>query len=310
MILMSTTEEVIIIGSGPAGYTAGLYAGRAMLKPKLFAGFASGGQLMLTSDIENFPGYPNGIGGPEMMMELRAQAARFGCEIIDKNVDSIDASSRPFKVNVGKEQFLAKSIIITTGAEAIWLGAGNEDKHKGQGISTCATCDGAFFRNKEVIVVGGGDSAMEEATFLTRFCSKVTIVNRRKELRASQIMADRARANDKIGWKLNKVVKEWVGEQGKFEGVILQDTINNDEEMFKCDGAFIAIGHKPMTSFLDNQVELDDHGYIIPDENTMTNVPGIFAAGDVVDTRYRQAITAAGMGCMAAIDAEKWLEEN
>ena len=310
MILMSTIEDVIIIGSGPAGYTAGLYTGRAMLKPKLFAGFASGGQLMLTSDIENFPGYPNGIGGPEMMMELRAQAARFGCEIIDKNVDSIDSSSHPFKVNVGKEQFLAKSIIITTGAEAIWLDAGNEDKHKGQGISTCATCDGAFFRDKEVIVVGGGDSAMEEATFLTRFCSKVTIVNRREELRASQIMADRARANEKIGWKLNKIVKEWVGEQGKFEGVILQDTINNGEEMFKCDGAFIAIGHKPMTGFLDNQVELDDHGYIVPNENTMTNVPGIFAAGDVVDTRYRQAITAAGMGCMAAIDAEKWLEEN
>ena len=310
MILMSTIEEVIIIGSGPAGYTAGLYTGRAMLKPKLFAGFASGGQLMLTSDIENFPGYPNGIGGPEMMMELRAQAARFGCEIIDKNVDSIDSSSHPFKLNVGKEQFLTKSIIITTGAEAIWLDAENEEKHKGQGISTCATCDGAFFRDKEVIVVGGGDSAMEEATFLTRFCSKVTIVNRREELRASQIMADRARTNDKIGWKLNKVVKEWVGEQGKFEGVILQDTINNDEEMFKCDGAFIAIGHKPMTSFLDNQIELDDHGYIVPNENTMTNVPGIFAAGDVVDTRYRQAITAAGMGCMAAIDAEKWLEEN
>jgi len=307
---MSTIEEVIIIGSGPAGYTAGLYTGRAMLKPKLFAGFASGGQLMLTSDIENFPGYPNGIGGPEMMMELRAQAARFGCEIIDKNVDSIDSSSHPFKVNVGKEQFLTKSIIITTGAEAIWLDAENEEKHKGQGISTCATCDGAFFRDKEVIVVGGGDSAMEEATFLTRFCSKVTIVNRREELRASQIMADRARANEKIGWKLNKVVKEWVGEQGNFKGVILQDTINNGEEMFKCDGAFIAIGHKPMTSFLNNQIELDDHGYIVPNENTMTNVPGIFAAGDVVDTRYRQAITAAGMGCMAAIDAEKWLEEN
>ena len=215
-----------------------------------------------------------------------------------------------YKRQVGKEKFLAKSIIITTGAEAIWLDAGNEDNHKGQGISTCATCDGAFFRDKEVIVVGGGDSAMEEATFLTRFCSKVTIVNRREELRASQIMADRARSNDKIGWKLNKVVKEWVGEQGKFEGVILQDTTNSDEEMFKCDGAFIAIGHKPMTSFLDNQIELDSNGYIIPNENTMTNAPAIFAAGDVVDTRYRQAITAAGMGCMAAIDAEKWLEEN
>jgi thioredoxin reductase (NADPH) len=264
---------------------------------------------MLTSDIENFPGYPEGIGGPEMMMELRAQASRFGCEIIDKNVDSIDTSSHPFKVSVGKEQFLTKSIIITTGAEAIWLDAGNEDKHKGQGISTCATCDGAFFKNKEVIVVGGGDSAMEEATFLTRFCSKVTIVNRREELRASQIMADRARDNSKIEWKLNRIVKEWVGEQGNFEGVILTNTVTDEDELYKCDGAFIAIGHKPMTNFLGGQIELDDHGYIVPKKNTMTNVPGIFAAGDVVDTRYRQAITAAGMGCMAAIDAEKWLEE-
>ena len=307
---MSSVEEVIIIGSGPAGYTAGLYTGRAMLKPKLFAGYASGGQLMLTSDVENFPGYPEGIGGPEMMMELRSQAARFGCDIIDKNVDSVDTSTNPFKINVGKEQFLSKSIIITTGAEAIWLDAGNEEKHKGQGISTCATCDGAFFRDKEVIVVGGGDSAMEEATFLTRFCNKVTIVNRRKELRASQIMADRARGNKKIEWKLNRVVKEWVGEQGSFEGAILQNTVSGEEELLKCDGAFIAIGHKPMTNFLEDQIELDNHGYIIPRENTMTNVPGIFAAGDVVDSRYRQAITAAGMGCMAAIDAEKWLDEN
>ena len=307
---MSIVEEVIIIGSGPAGYTAGLYAGRAMLKPKMFAGFASGGQLMLTSDIENFPGYPDGIGGPEMMMELRKQASRFGCKIIDKNVDSIDTRSHPFKVKVGKDSFLTKSIIITTGAEAIWLDAENEEKHKGQGISTCATCDGAFFKDKEVIVVGGGDSAMEEATFLTRFCSKVTIVNRREELRASQIMADRARDNSKIAWKLNKVVKGWVGEQGNFQGVILTDTQTNDEELFKCDGAFIAIGHKPMTNFLNSQIDLDVHGYIVHKENTMTNVGGIFAAGDVVDARYRQAITAAGMGCMAAIDAEKWLEKN
>ena len=307
---MSIVEEVIIIGSGPAGYTAGLYAGRSMLKPKMFAGFASGGQLMLTSDIENFPGYPDGIGGPEMMMELRKQASRFGCKIIDKNVDSIDTRSHPFKVKVGKDSFLTKSIIITTGAEAIWLDAENEEKHKGQGISTCATCDGAFFKDKEVIVVGGGDSAMEEATFLTRFCSKVTIVNRREELRASQIMIDRARDNSKIAWKLNKVVKEWVGEQGNFQGVILTDTQTNDEELFKCDGAFIAIGHKPMTNFLDSQIDLNVHGYIVHKENTMTNVGGIFAAGDVVDARYRQAITAAGMGCMAAIDAEKWLEKN
>jgi len=307
---MSDINEVIIIGSGPAGYTAGLYAGRAMLNPTLFAGFASGGQLMLTSDIENFPGYPKGIGGPEMMMQLREQANRFGSEIIDKNVDSVDLSSRPFKVNVGNEVHLAKSLIICTGAEAIWLDVENEDLYKGQGISTCATCDGAFFKDKEVIVVGGGDSAMEEATFLTRFCSKVTIVHRREGLRASQIMTDRARENEKISWKLNKTVKSWSGVDGKFNGAILLDTKTDEEEEYFCDGAFIAIGHKPITGFLNNQIETDEHGYILWKENSMTSISGVFAAGDVVDTRYRQAITAAGMGCMAAIDAEKWLEEN
>lgn len=307
---MTEVKDLIIIGSGPAGYTAGLYAGRAMLNPTLFAGFASGGQLMLTSDIENFPGYPEGIGGPEMMIELRSQASRFGCEIIDKNVDSVDFSKRPFKLNVGKEIHLANSIIITTGAEAIWLDAVNEDVHKGRGISTCATCDGAFFRDKEVIVIGGGDSAMEEATFLTKFCSKVTIVHRREGLRASQIMADRAKANSKINWKLNFSIKEWLGSEGNFEGALLVNTKTGAEEKLSCDGAFIAIGHKPMTSFLNNQLETDENGYLLWKENTMTSVPGVFAGGDVVDTRYRQAITAAGMGCMAAIDVEKWLENN
>jgi len=307
---MSDVNQVIIIGSGPAGYTAGLYASRAMLNPILFAGYSSGGQLMLTSDIENFPGYPEGIGGPEMMMQLRAQAQRFGTKIIDKNVDSVDFSSNPFKVKVGKDSHLAKSVIICTGAEAIWLDAGDENLYKGQGISTCATCDGAFFRDKEVIVVGGGDSAMEEATFLTRFCSKVTIVHRREGLRASQIMSDRAKENDKIVWKLNRSVKSWLGLDGKFGGAILVDTKTGEEEEYSCDGAFIAIGHKPITNFLNNQVETDEHGYIIWKENSMTSIPGVFAAGDVVDTRYRQAITAAGMGCMAAMDAEKWLEEN
>ena len=307
---MTDVKDLIIIGSGPAGYTAGLYAGRAMLNPTLFAGFASGGQLMLTSDIENFPGYPEGIGGPEMMIELRSQASRFGCEIIDKNVDSVDFSKRPFKLNVGKEIHLANSIIITTGAEAIWLDAVNEDVHKGRGISTCATCDGAFFRDKEVIVIGGGDSAMEEATFLTKFCSKVTIVHRRKGLRASQIMADRAKENPKIDWKLNFSIKEWLGSEGNFEGALLVNTKTGAEENLECDGAFIAIGHKPMTSFLNNQLETDENGYLLWKENTMTSVPGVFAGGDVVDTRYRQAITAAGMGCMAAIDVEKWLENH
>ena len=307
---MSDIRDVIIIGSGPAGYTAGLYAGRAMLKPIIFAGFSSGGQLMLTSDIENFPGYPEGIGGPEMMMELRAQADKFGCDIIDKNVDSVDLAERPFKVNVGNEVHLANSLIVTTGAEAIWLDAENEPLHKGRGISTCATCDGAFFRDKEVIVVGGGDSAMEEATFLTKFCSKVTIVHRREVFRSSQIMLDRAKANPKIDWKINYQVKSWLGSDGNFEGATLVNTESGKEEDFPCDGAFIAIGHKPITNFLSGQVETDDQGYIIWKENSMTSVPGVFAGGDVVDTRYRQAITAAGMGCMAAIDAERWLEDN
>ena len=307
---MPDVRDVIIIGSGPAGYTAGLYAGRAMLKPIIFAGFSSGGQLMLTSDIENFPGYPEGIGGPEMMMELRSQAAKFGCDIVDKNVDSVDLSKRPFKVNVGNEVHLANSLIVTTGAEAIWLDAENESIHKGRGISTCATCDGAFFRDKEVIVVGGGDSAMEEATFLTRFCSKVTIVHRREVFRSSQIMLDRARANSKIDWKINFQVKSWLGSDGNFEGATLVHTESGEEEDFSCDGAFIAIGHKPITDFLSGQVETDEQGYIIWKENSMTSVPGVFAGGDVVDTRYRQAITAAGMGCMAAIDAERWLEDN
>ena len=307
---MPDVRDVIIIGSGPAGYTAGLYAGRAMLKPIIFAGFSSGGQLMLTSDIENFPGYPEGIGGPEMMMELRSQAAKFGCDIVDKNVDSVDLSKRPFKVNVGNEVHLANSLIVTTGAEAIWLDAENESIHKGRGISTCATCDGAFFRDKEVIVVGGGDSAMEEATFLTRFCSKVTIVHRREVFRSSQIMLDRARANPKIDWKINFQVKSWLGSDGNFEGATLVHTESGEEEDFSCDGAFIAIGHKPITDFLSEQVETDEQGYIVWKENSMTSVPGVFAGGDVVDTRYRQAITAAGMGCMAAIDAERWLEDN
>ena len=307
---MPDVRDVIIIGSGPAGYTAGLYAGRAMLKPIIFAGFSSGGQLMLTSDIENFPGYPEGIGGPEMMMELRSQAARFGCDIVDKNVDSVDLSKRPFKVHVGNEVHLAKSLIVTTGAEAIWLDADNESIHKGRGISTCATCDGAFFRDKEVIVVGGGDSAMEEATFLTRFCSKVTIVHRREVFRSSQIMLDRARANPKIEWKINFQVKSWLGSDGNFEGATLVNTESGEEQDFSCDGAFIAIGHEPITDFLSGQVETDEQGYILWKENSMTSVPGVFAGGDVVDTRYRQAITAAGMGCMAAMDAERWLEDN
>ena len=301
-------EKLVIIGSGPAGYTAGLYASRALLEPLLFAGYASGGQLMLTSDVENYPGYPEGIQGPEMMMELRAQAERFGTRILDRNADSVDLSRRPFGVTSGDDSWETEALIIATGAEAIWLDAENEELHKGRGISTCATCDGAFFRDKEVMVVGGGDSAMEEATFLTRFCPKVTVVHRREGLRASQIMAQRARDNPRIAWKLKHTGAGWLGEEGDFRGARLRSSVDSSEEDFACDGAFLAVGHKPLTGFLAGQLEMDDHGYLLWKQHTMTSVPGVFAAGDVVDTRYRQAVTAAGMGCMAAMDAEKWIE--
>ncbi|MDP6639581.1 MAG: thioredoxin-disulfide reductase [Candidatus Poseidoniaceae archaeon] len=307
---MSQINNVIIIGSGPAGYTAGLYSARAMLDPLMFAGYMSGGQLMLTSDIENFPGYPEGIGGPEMMMQLRQQAERFGLRVEDKNVERIDASERPFKVYVEGEEFLAQSLIICTGAEAIWLGAENEEGQKGRGISTCATCDGAFFREQEIMVVGGGDSAMEEATFLTRFASKVTVVHRREVFRASKVMLDRAQKHPKIEIKTNRQVKSWLSDESGLTGAVLEDPRDGSSEELAVTGAFIAIGHKPITAFLDGQVETDDEGYILHHQDTMTNVPGIFAAGDVVDKRYRQAITAAGQGCQAAIDAERWIEED
>ncbi|MEC7238725.1 MAG: thioredoxin-disulfide reductase [Candidatus Thermoplasmatota archaeon] len=307
---MSDVRDVVIIGSGPAGYTAGLYTARAMLKPLMFAGYMSGGQLMLTSDIENFPGYPQGIGGPEMMMQLREQAERFGLDVQDRNVESVDLSERPFKVLVEGEEFLANSIIISTGAESIWLNAPGEAEQKGRGISTCATCDGAFFRDEEVLVIGGGDSACEEATFLTRFASKVTLIHRRDVFRASNIMYERAANNEKIEIKTFRQVKEWLSEDNGLTGAILEDPRDGSTEEIAASGAFIAIGHKPITGFLESQVETDENGYIIHKQHTMTSVDGVFAAGDVVDTRYKQAITAAGMGCQAAMDAEKWLEEN
>ena len=303
-------RNVIIIGSGPAGYTAGLYTARALLEPLMFAGYMSGGQLMLTSDIENFPGYPEGIGGPEMMLQLREQSERFGLEVHDKNVERVDFSEQPFKVWVEGQLFLSKSVIICTGAESIWLGAEGEEEQKGRGISTCATCDGAFFRDEEVLVIGGGDSAMEEATFLTRFASKVTIIHRRDVFKASKVMYERALNNPKIEIKTFKNIKKWLSDENGIVGAILQDPRDNSEEEISCTGAFIAIGHKPITQFLENQVQTDESGYIVPSIHTMTNVPGVFAAGDVVDTRYRQAITAAGMGCQAAIDVEKWIEDQ
>ena len=307
---MTDVRNVIIIGSGPAGYTAGLYAARAMLNPLMFAGYMSGGQLMLTSDIENFPGYPEGIGGPEMMMQLREQAERFGLEVQDRNVESVDLSSKPYKVMLEGEEYFTHSIIISTGAESIWLDAEGEAEQKGRGISTCATCDGAFFRDEEVLVVGGGDSACEEATFLTRFASKVTMVHRRDVFKASTIMYERAANNDKIEIKTFRQIKKWLSDENGLTGAVLEDPRDGSSEEISATGAFIAIGHTPITSFLGGQVETDENGYIIHKEHTMTSVEGVFAAGDVVDTRYKQAITAAGMGCQAAMDAEKWLEEN
>lgn len=307
---MSDVRDIVIIGSGPAGYTAGLYTARAMLNPLMFAGYMSGGQLMLTSDIENFPGYPQGIGGPEMMMQLREQAERFGLEVQDRNVESVDLSQRPYKVTVEGEEFLANAIIISTGAESIWLNAPGEAEQKGRGISTCATCDGAFFKEEEVLVIGGGDSACEEATFLTRFASKVTLIHRRDVFKASTIMYERAANNDKIEIRTFRQVKEWLSDDNGLTGAILEDPRDGSTEEISATGAFIAIGHKPITGFLGGQVETDENGYIIHKQHTMTSVEGVFAAGDVVDTRYKQAITAAGMGCQAAIDAEKWLEEN
>lgn len=308
--MSQAVHNVIIIGSGPAGYTAGLYSARAMMEPMMFAGYMSGGQLMLTSDIENFPGYPQGIGGPEMMIDLRSQAERFGLKVVDKNVERVDFSSRPFGVWVEGEEFRAETVIICTGAEAIWLGAEGEQGQKGRGISTCATCDGAFFRDDEVIVVGGGDSAMEEATFLTRFASKVTIIHRRDVFRASKVMLERAKNHPKIEIKAHRQVKEWLSDDKGLTGAVLEDPRDGSLEEIECTGAFIAIGHRPITEFLGGQVDTDEEGYIIHSEHTMTSIPGIFAAGDVVDTRYRQAITAAGMGCQAAIDAERWLESQ
>ena len=310
VFVADVVRKVIIIGSGPAGYTAGLYSARALLEPLMFAGYMSGGQLMLTSDIENFPGYPRGIGGPEMMMELREQAERFGLEVQDKNVERVDLDSRPYGVWVEGEEYKAESIIICTGAESIWLGVEGEEAQKGRGISTCATCDGAFFKDEEVIVVGGGDSAMEEATFLTRFANKVTIVHRRDVFRASKVMYERAVNHEKIEIKTFKNVSSWLSDENGLTGAVLEDSRDGSKENIDCTGAFIAIGHKPITKFLEGQLETDSSGYILHKENTMTSKDGVFAAGDVVDTRYRQAITAAGMGCQAAIDAEKWLESQ
>jgi len=302
--------DVVIIGSGPAGYTAALYASRANMKVLVFQGFESGGQLMLTSDVENYPGYRDGVMGPEMMDDFEAQAARFGAEMRPDNVERVDFSERPFKLWAEDEDepILARAVVIATGAKAKWLGLESEQQLMGRGVSGCATCDAFFYRGKKVAVVGGGDTAMEEAGVLAKFADEVVLIHRREEFRASKIMLQRAEDNPKITILTDTVVEEILGDNS-VEGVRVRNTKSGEEQNIEVSGFFAAIGHAPATSLFEGQVEMDGSGYILQKENTMTSVPGVFAAGDVSDTRYRQAVTAAGDGCRAAIDSERWLEE-
>jgi thioredoxin reductase (NADPH) len=308
---VSTSEvrELIVIGGGPAGFTAALYAARANLNPLVIEGFAWGGQLMITSDVENYPGYPTGILGPEMMQDFRKQAERFGTEFITDDVSKVDFSEHPFRVWVGEDEYRAEAIIISTGANARQLGLESERNLQGRGVSYCAVCDAAFFKERQVVVVGGGDSAMEEANFLAKFATKVTVVHRRESFRASPIMVDRARANDRIEFVLDSVVEEVRGaEDGHVTGVVVRNVETNAETEIPADGIFVAIGHDPSTALFRGQIDMDEAGYIVTKGKTSeTNIPGVFAAGDVQDHVYRQAVTAAGSGTMAALDAERWL---
>jgi len=302
------THHVVVVGSGPAGLTAAIYAARANLSPVVIEGIAAGGQLMLTTDVENYPGFPDGIMGPDLMTKMREQALRFGAEFVTADADRVDLSERPFGVWVGDAEYRAESIIVSTGAKARMLGLASEQRLLGHGVSTCATCDGFFFREKALAIVGGGDSALEEAIFLTKFATNVSVVHRRDELRASKIMQERALANPKIDFLWNKVVHDVVG-NGSVEALLLRDTATGDESRLDVEGLFVAIGHDPNTSLFVDQLELDENGYIVTEPGTTrTSIEGVFAAGDVQDHIYRQAVTAAGSGCMAAMDSERWLE--
>jgi thioredoxin reductase (NADPH) len=304
---MTNPRNVIVIGSGPAGFTAALYAARANLEPLVLKGLDAGGQLMLTTEVENYPGFADAVMGPELMEQMEKQAARFGAELLPVHVTRVDLAERPFGVWAGDQEFRGKTVILSTGATAKWLGVPGEDQLRGRGVSACATCDGFFFRDRELVVVGGGDTAMEEATFLTKFASRVTIVHRRDEFRASKVMAERALRNPKIDVVWNATVEEIIGD-GAVSGTRLRDVLTGEERTFPTDGVFMAIGHTPNTSLFEGQLLLEN-GYIqVQEPRTITSVPGVFAAGDVTDTIYRQAVTAAGQGCKAAIDAERFLE--
>ena len=306
---MAKQYDLIIIGSGPAGYTAAIYASRANLSVLMFQGYQVGGQLMLTSDVENYPGFEEGILGPPMMEKFEVQARRFGTEMIPEDVTAIDFSQRPFRLTTDSGEYLARTIIISTGASAKWLGLPSEQRLQGRGVSACATCDGFFFKGKDVAVIGGGDTAMEEANFLTRYANHVTVIHRRDSLRASKIMQDRAFRNPKISFIWETDVIEVLGDDA-ITDLLLRNVKTGEESVLPVQGLFLAIGHEPNTSLFKGVIDMDQKGYIVPVEYTMTNIPGVFAAGDVTDHRYRQAVTAAGDGCRAAIDLERWLESQ